>query len=124
MIEGAESSVRIEQRDGSSDANPYLLLGCQLAAGIDGIENDRDPGEPTLGNGYAVTEAEPLPSDIPTALERFKGSQLISDIIPEMLRTTLAQQAEREQQFMMDSGEANPAETVTGVERARYLESF
>ncbi len=124
VIEGAESSVRIEQRDGSSDANPYLLLGCQLAAGIDGIENDRDPGEPTLGNGYAVTEAEPLPSDIPTALERFKGSQLISDIIPEMLRTTLAQQAEREQQFMMDSGEANPAETVTGVERARYLESF
>ena len=124
VIEGAESAVRIEQRDGASDANPYLLLGGQLAAGLDGIENELDPGEATTGNAYEADDCDPLPSTTPEAIELFKNSALVADLIPEPLRETMIQQAEREQAFMMDSGVDNPAEAVTQVERDRYLENF
>lgn len=124
VIEGAEASVRIEQRDGSADANPYLLLGAQLAAGIWGIDNAADPGPPEQGNGYENAEATGLPRDIPAAIELFRKSELLADLIPAPLFATMLQQAEREQQFMVDSGEDNLAETVTGVERDRYLDNF
>lgn len=124
VIEGAEAAVRIEQRDGSADANPYLLIGAQLAAGLDGIERGLDPGEMTEGNGYEAADADLLPNDTPTAVDRFKSSTLISELIPAALRATMIQQAEREQGFMMDAGEGDPAETVTQLERDRYLENF
>ncbi len=124
VIEGSPAAVRIEQRDGSADANPYLLLGAQIAAGMWGVEHDAEPGEQETGNGYENTTATPLPADTPSAIALFRESELLADLIPEPLFLTLLQQAEREQQFMIDSGEENLAETVTQVERDRYLDNF
>lgn len=124
VIEGTESAVRIEQRDGASDANPYLLLGAQLAAGIDGIETDARPGPRETGNAYENTDATTLPTDTPTAVELFKASKFLAELIPEPLRLTMIQQAEREQKFMMESGEENIEETITQLERDRYLDNF
>src|SRR5208282_3107488 len=42
----AGPSTRIENRQGSSDANPYLLAAVMIAAGLDGIRRSLDPGEP------------------------------------------------------------------------------
>src|SRR5436309_1796097 len=39
-----------EDRTVSSGCNPYLALAAYVAAGLDGIENKLDPGEPNLGN--------------------------------------------------------------------------
>ena len=41
-----------EDRTVSSGCNPYLALAAYVAAGMDGIENKLEPGEPNLGNMY------------------------------------------------------------------------
>jgi glutamine synthetase len=41
-----------EDRTVSAGCNPYLALAAYLAAGLDGIENKIDPGDPNLGNMY------------------------------------------------------------------------
>jgi glutamine synthetase len=45
---------RIEDRSVDGACNPYLAATVILAAGLDGIENEIDPGEPNSENLYAV----------------------------------------------------------------------
>ena len=50
---------RVEDRTVDGSCNPYLAAAVTLAAGLDGIENGLDPGEPTTElNLHEVTEAE------------------------------------------------------------------
>lgn len=49
---------RIEDRTIDGSCNPYLAATVVLAAGLDGIENKLDPGEPNPGNLYEMSEAE------------------------------------------------------------------
>jgi glutamine synthetase len=62
-----DGSVRLENRVGEPTANPYLYLASQLAAGMDGLERDLDPG-PSADEPYAG-EAEPLPRSLREALD-------------------------------------------------------
>jgi glutamine synthetase len=50
---------RVEDRTIDGSCNPYLAAAVVLAAGLDGIENELDPGEPNTGNLY-TTSAEEL----------------------------------------------------------------
>lgn len=124
VIEGSESSTRIEQRDGSSDANPYLLTAVQLAAGLGGMAAGTEPTAKEMSDGYSATRHQGLPRDIPTALELFNNSEFIAEVLPEPLRITLAQQAEREHNFMVESDPEGWQNDVTQLERDRYLEAF
>jgi glutamine synthetase len=49
---------RFEDRTIDGAANPYLAAAVILAAGLDGIENELDPGDPNMGNMYEATEKE------------------------------------------------------------------
>ncbi len=49
---------RFEDRTVDGACNPYLAATAVLAAGLDGIENKLDPGEPNLGNMYETSEEE------------------------------------------------------------------
>ncbi len=49
-----------EDRTVSAGCNPYLALAAYVAAGIDGIENKIDPGEPNLENMYDKSLGEIL----------------------------------------------------------------
>ncbi|MDJ0784899.1 MAG: type III glutamate--ammonia ligase [Desulfosarcinaceae bacterium] len=40
---------RVEDRSPSAMVNPYLFMAAHIAAGMDGIENRIDPGDPILG---------------------------------------------------------------------------
>ncbi len=124
VIEGSEQAVRIEQRDGSSDANPYLLTAVQVASGLKGIATGAQPTEKELSDGYSDSRHQPLPNDIPTALGLFRSSELIAEVLSEPLRETLAQQAEREHNFMVEAHPEGWRDTVTQLERDRYLEAF
>ena len=53
-----------EDRTVSSACNPYLSLAAYAAAGLDGIENKMDPGDPNLGNMYERPLAEVLANGI------------------------------------------------------------
>ncbi len=48
----------IENRAPDMSVNPYLALAITLAAGIDGIENELDPGEPLNASCYELTRQE------------------------------------------------------------------
>ena len=113
VIEGKDNAVRIEKRDGSADCNPYYLLATEIAAGLDGIEQNMQVDEPCLGNAYELEDAEPIPTDLPTAVELARGSDFMKEVIGEHRFEILAQQAERELEFM--------ANQVTQVEIDRYM---
>ena len=116
VIQGSEHSTRVEKRDGSVDCNPYYHLACEIAAGLDGIEQGLEPSAVTEGNGYETEDADPLPGDLATAVELAKNSEFMSTVIGEDRLTILIQQAERELEFM--------ANQVTQVETERYLTNF
>ena len=54
----------VEDRTVSAGCNPYLGLAVYLAAGLDGVKNQIEPGEPNLGNLYEKTLAEIAASGI------------------------------------------------------------
>lgn len=63
-------SKRIEFRPPDCSANPYLAFSAMLMAGIDGIQNKIDPGEPLDENIYELGEekAKGIPT-VPGSLE-------------------------------------------------------
>ncbi len=73
-IVGHDQSRRVECRIPGADVNPYLGYAALLAAGLDGIENQTDPGPELKGNAYEAAEAEPFPSALREALELWEGS--------------------------------------------------
>jgi len=70
MYSQSPKAKRIEVRYPDPSCNPYLAFSAMLMAGIDGIENKIDPGEPLDKNIYALSpqEAENIPS-MPGSLE-------------------------------------------------------
>jgi glutamine synthetase len=66
VIPGSAKSTRVEYRVAAADANPYLALAAAVGAGLWGIENRLDPGEPVRGNSYAL--AHPPKLDLPRTL--------------------------------------------------------
>ena len=49
---------RVEHRGCDGSANPYLALAVMLAAGLDGIDRNLDPGEPNRDNLFALSKEE------------------------------------------------------------------
>src|SRR5579884_3936294 len=49
---------RIEDRTVDGSCNPYLGAAAMLAAGLDGIERQLDPGEPNTGNLHELSAEE------------------------------------------------------------------
>ncbi len=63
-------SKRIEYRPPDGACNPYLAFAAMLMAGIDGIENEIDPGPPLDKNTYELSpEEEALIPKVPASLE-------------------------------------------------------
>lgn len=52
------TQARIEVRYPDATANPYLAFPAMLCAGLDGIRNKIDPGKPSDGNMYELSERE------------------------------------------------------------------
>lgn len=113
VIEGDESAVRVEKRDGSAECNPYYLFATEIAAGLDGIEAQLDPGPATLGSAYESTTAEPLICDISTAIETARGSAFLKRVLGELHLDVILAQSERERDYV--------ANQVTAVELSRYM---
>lgn len=116
IIEGSESAVRVESRDGSADCNPYLLMAADIAAGLDGIEQGMDPTAITTGNAYEDADADPIPTDIREAVKLARESEFLKSVLGGDMLEILVQQSEREIGFVDDQ--------VTPVELDRYIENF
>ena len=79
------NSTRIELRSPDPACNPYLAIAAQLAAGLDGIEHQRDPGAPVEGNIYDLdTESaqfDHLPGSLYEAILAFEKSDLMRETL-------------------------------------------
>lgn len=75
---------RLEHRVAGADANPYLVVAAVLAGMLHGVEAKLAAPPALNGNAYAQRHAAPaLPSDWPTALARFAGSQFLREWLGE-----------------------------------------
>ncbi len=79
---------RVENRLGDGAANPYLAATVLLAAGLDGIENQIDPGEQNVDNLYEVSDDEllrrginSLPSTLSEATDALEEDDVIKDAL-------------------------------------------
>ncbi len=72
------AAKRIEFRPPDGSANPYLAFSAMLMAGLDGIENQIDPGDPFEINTYEVhgEEAKKIPSVPGSLAEALKALQI------------------------------------------------
>ncbi len=116
IIQGSDTAVRVEKRDAGADANPYLLMASDIAAGLDGIEQGLEPTEPTMGNAYEEFHGEPVPTDLADAIARARGSDWLKDVLGDLMWEQYCQMAERELEFF--------GQQVTQVETDRYMRSL
>jgi len=77
----------VENRAPDISCNPYLAAAVQLAAGLEGIEQELDPGKPLNRNCYDLTRSELkeigmkfLPRTLLHALEAFETDPLIDQV--------------------------------------------
>jgi glutamine synthetase len=72
---------RFEFRLADGAANPYAMQAAVLIAGLDGIENKRDPGErldiDMYAEGHKVTNAKKLPLNLLDALRALEASSVL-----------------------------------------------
>jgi glutamine synthetase len=113
--------TRLELRLPDPSCNPYLAFTAMLAAGMDGIERQLDPGPPMeeLEHGYqdsARVSARPLPGSLVQALEALEADDVLVDALGGgVLELFLA--AKR-----LEWGEYS--RQVTDWELDRYLQSY
>jgi glutamine synthetase len=113
-VVGHGQSRRVECRIPGADANPYLAFAALLAAGLDGIENQTDPGPELKGNAYEAGEAEPFPSALREAKELWDGSDFVKSAFGEAVQNHYSNYARYEQQEF--------DQVVTDYERRRMFE--
>ncbi|MEO1687278.1 MAG: glutamine synthetase family protein [Pseudomonadota bacterium] len=116
IIEGKDSAVRVESRNGSADTNPYLHVAAHLAAGLDGIEQGLEPAHFAEANGYLMEDAPALPTSAEAAVAAARGSDWLKGVMGDLMHELVIQQAEREIGFI--------AAQVTPVEFDRYLRNL
>lgn len=78
----------IEDRTVSAGCNPYLVFAAYLAAGLDGIDTGASPGEPNLGNLYALSREDvykrglvTLPQSLKEALIALEGDPVVMNAL-------------------------------------------
>ena len=87
---------RVESRIPGADANPYLALAAKVAAGLHGIENGLDPGEPYEGNGYEAGDLLRVPHTLVDAIELLEGSTVAREAFGEVVHRHLVNTAVQE----------------------------
>lgn len=114
---------RIEFRSPDPSCNPYLAFAVILAAGIDGIKNKINPGEPTNFDIYNMTEEErrklgieSLPGNLMEAMDEFLKDDVLKSALSEHVIEKLIEAKKEE----WDSFRTH----VTDWEIERYLEIY
>jgi glutamate---methylamine ligase len=78
---------RFELRLADGATNPYAMQAAILAAGLDGIQSNRNPGKRLDINmytdGHLVQDVKKLPLNLLDALRALEGSKLLSDSLGE-----------------------------------------
>lgn len=114
---------RVELRAADSACNPYLGAALVLAAGLEGIVNDLDPGEPHLDNMYLKTPAElaalgveMLPATLNEAVDAFEKDPLTAEVFGPAMHASWIEFKREEWMSYINH--------VSDWERQRYLKFY
>ncbi|CCB66273.1 MULTISPECIES: type III glutamate--ammonia ligase [unclassified Hyphomicrobium] len=84
---------RCESRNADGAVNPYLAATLALAAGLKGVREKIDPGEPNEDNLYAISESERsargiqfLPQNLQDAVAAFASDPFVEETLGKELR--------------------------------------
>ncbi|MEM8956116.1 MAG: type III glutamate--ammonia ligase [Verrucomicrobiota bacterium] len=84
---------RVESRNADASCNPYLAAALALAAGLEGIKENLDPGDPQEDNLYELSPGEleargisELPRTLQEALEAFTADPFVEKVLGSELR--------------------------------------
>ncbi len=88
-------SINLELKCSDHSGNPYLAMGALIAAGMDGVKNSIDPGEPEEidpGN-YSDAEREQrgirrLPTSLDEALDELERDQVLLEAMGPLLASS------------------------------------
>jgi glutamine synthetase len=98
-VAGAETATaNIEIKPMDVTANPYLALAAVLAAGMEGLDRDLDPGEPTTVDPATLSEEErasrgirPLPASLDESLNALENDEVLIEALgAPLVRTHVA----------------------------------
>jgi len=114
---------RVELRAADSACNPYLGAALCLAAGLEGIAEDLDPGDPNTDNMYLVSDEERarrgiemLPRTLDEAVTAFKADPLSKQVFGEAMFNSWVEFKEQEWLSYLNH--------VSDWEMERYLRFF
>jgi glutamine synthetase len=113
-IVGHGQSRRIECRIPGADMNPYLGFAAMLAAGLDGIQNQIDPGPELKGNAYEAGAAEAFPSSLREAVANWERSDFVKKAFGDDVWAHYLNYGQTEQRLF--------DQVVTDYERTRMFE--
>ena len=75
-VVGHGQGMRVESRIPGADTNPYLALAATIAAGLYGIENKIDCGDPFKTNAYTDPNIERVPWNLADSIRAFEQSKI------------------------------------------------
>ena len=94
---------RCESRNADGALNPYLAATLALAAGLEGIREQLDPGEPQNDNLYELSEAQRrdrgiqfLPQNLADAVKAFAADPFVERVLGQELRDEFIRYKSRE----------------------------
>jgi glutamine synthetase len=87
-----EQSYNIEFKSVDGSANPYLALGALIVCGLDGVDRELQPGEPSEHDPARMTPEElergrvrPLPTSMGAALDELEKDELLLTSLGDLL---------------------------------------
>ncbi len=89
------TSVNIELKSADHSGNPYMAMGALIAAGLDGIQNQIDPGEPQEVDPGNYSDEERLqrgirrlPATLDEALNELEQDTVLTEALGPLLTTS------------------------------------
>jgi glutamine synthetase len=123
MIRIPSAGGRVECRAADISCNPYLGAAMILAAGLEGVREQLDPGAPHRENMYDYSEAQVaelgvgmLPRDLSAAIDEFQADSLSREVFGEALYNSFIDYKRAE----WDSYQSH----ISTWETERYLKFF
>ena len=114
---------RVELRSADSACNPYLGIAMMIAAGLEGISEKIDPGEPHRDNLYTKSDEERsrkgvvwLPRTLEEAVDEFEQDPLGKEVFGELMFDSWRELKRAEWLGYLNH--------VSDWERERYLKRF
>lgn len=121
-----DPATRIENRLGEPAANPYLYIASQIITGLDGIDNERDPGAPDT-DPYNADRAK-LPKSLLTALDNLEHAPLfhreMGDLFINYYLAFKRTEAGRFMEFVKKNNLDPLSDEITEWEQNEYFDFF